>query len=144
MMQTTPLDPLPDGALVAALMQRIHRFYRALDAGAADDVAAIMAADGTWHRKGAALTGPEAVRAAVAERETDRVTVHSVLNPVVTPTAAPDVAEARYILMVHEGWRQEHKPSVRLVGILDCHDRFVRQNGTWYVAEKTSSRQLPV
>jgi limonene-1,2-epoxide hydrolase len=95
-----PTSERPQAHSIVMCSQAVMRFYAALDTGDIDGVAALMAADGVWHRQGKALRGPAEVLAALRERPPGRVTAHLVNNLVIDLDASGQQATARYMLLV--------------------------------------------
>lgn len=123
---------------------QVLEFFAALDQRRHDDVAKLMASDGTWHRQGRALTGPGAVAAALAERDPARETAHIVTN-LRSELIGPGRAQVRFYLLAYEsrtdGGVGETSP--RLVAIRSCTDELVHGDSGWRFASRTSHRHLP-
>jgi hypothetical protein len=128
-------------ALIVACQQAVMRFFSALDAGRLDEVADAVAEDGVWHRQGAALSGPSAVRAALAARPAGRITAHLVQDLVVGLEAEND-ATVRYLVLTYRYDAPEGAGGVAPMGkplsIAAYSDRMRRSGETWLVKERRS------
>lgn len=122
---------------IAAVGETVVRFFAALDGGAFETLADLMAPDGVWHRQGKALAGREAILKAMAERGPDVRTAHLVTNLLVEPDA--DAATARFIMTAfrHDGALAADAPAPLAgpfsIGFYTC--RCVRHDGHWRIAE---------
>lgn len=123
---------------------QVLNFFAALDQRRHDDVAKLMAIDGTWHRQGRALTGPGAVAAALAERDPARETAHIVTN-LQAELIGPDRAQVRFYLLAYESRTDggEGEAAPRLVAIRSCTDELVHGDSGWLFSNRTSHRHLP-
>jgi len=124
--------------------QQVLAFFAALDQRRHDAVAAMMASDGVWQRQGRALVGPQAVAAALAERDPARETAHIVTN-LRTESLGPGRVRVRFYLLAYES-RTDGGPAdaaPRLVAIRACVDELVAEAAGWRIASKTSHRHLP-
>jgi ketosteroid isomerase-like protein len=137
------MDELRRAALILGCQQSVHRFYAALDASDYEAVAACMAPDGVWHRQGKALTGPDQVRTALADRPAGRVTAHLVQNLVIDLEDERS-ATARYFSLVyrHDGGGGESGPAPlgQPLSISAYADRMRRDGDRWLVVERRSRR----
>lgn len=131
--------------VIIECQQHIHGFYAALDAGDAEAVSQAFAESGVWHRQGAVLQGPQAVRAALADRPAQRVSAHLVNNLVVTPVSATE-ATAGYLTLVfrNDGPHAAGAPA-ELGGayVISWNDDHLRRgdDGRWrYVGKQSSPR----
>jgi hypothetical protein len=106
---TTSDEHLPIEHEAAAV---VHRFFRYLDDGDYDRLAAMMAADGVWHRQGKMLRGPAMVLEAMKARPAGVITRHLVSNLLVD-VAAPDHAEVSCYITVyaHTGETKPDQPA---------------------------------
>lgn len=144
-------------------------FFAALDQRRHDEVAAMMADEGVWHRQGQALQGPAAVAQALAARDPARHTAHVVTN------LRAEVLDAgrtrvRFYLVAYESRtggapqsgageagaattsahaagaaapRPADATAPRLVAIRICEDELVRTPAGWRFALRTSQPLLP-
>lgn len=119
--------------------QAIARFYLSLDEGNTEELLACVASDTVWLRQGKSLTGPEEIRAALAERNPERVTSHQYSNLLVTLDDATK-ATARYYLTVYDN--QHSSGSVQMKTILRSEDVFTLRNGQWVLTHKRSKKHL--
>jgi len=137
------MDELREAALILGARQAVARFYAALDRSDFEAVATAMAPDGVWHRQGVELRGPDAVRAAMAERPAGRVTAHLVQNLVVDLHGESE-ATARYMTLVyrHDGAPGAEGPAPlgAPLSIAAGEDRLRRAGGAWLVVERRSRR----
>lgn len=77
------------------------QFWRALDAGEFDRVAAAFAEQGVWLRQGKELRGPPMVRAAMAERHPGTRTRHLAANVIVDVPGADRAELTCYMCVFH-------------------------------------------
>ncbi|MCW8084177.1 nuclear transport factor 2 family protein [Sabulicella glaciei] len=136
------MDELRRAALLIGCQQAVHRFYAALDASDYAGVAASMAPEGSWHRQGKMLTGPDEVRAALAERPAGRVTAHLVQNLVVD-LADERSATLRYMTLVyrHDGEGGTGPAPLSQPLSISAHvDRLRREGDRWLAVERRSRR----
>ena len=135
------MDLVTRTSLTATCQQTVMRFFSALDGGRLDDVANALAEDGVWHRQGAALQGPSAVRAALATRPPGRVTAHLVQNLVVDLESETD-ALVHYMVLTYRYDAPNGAPGVApLVAPLSIaayDDRMRRVGDRWLVKERRS------
>ncbi|TKR53309.1 nuclear transport factor 2 family protein [Allopusillimonas ginsengisoli] len=118
----------------------VYRFFRALDARDHAGVAGLMAARGTWVRQGTSLVGPEAVLQALEERDPQRVTAHIVSNLWIE-IATETEAQARFYMTAFETRSGQDTP--QMLGVRDCVDDLILEDGTWRIWRKESRRILP-
>lgn len=116
-------------------------FFAALDRRSHAEVAAWIAPEGTWHRQGRALTGPEAVRAALDARPAGRSTCHVITNVRMRRRDGQRV-HLTYYLTAYEAIEVE-APAPRLAAILECEDVIEHLAQGVRIVEKTSRRLLP-
>ncbi|WP_431284803.1 nuclear transport factor 2 family protein [Humitalea sp. 24SJ18S-53] len=133
------VDILLRAALVTTCQQAVLRFFSALDGGRWDEVAGSLAEDGVWHRQGKALRGPDAVRAAMADRPAGRVTAHLVQNLVIE-LDGERAATARFMALTfrHDGGTPA--PIGLPLSIAAYADRMRRDGDTWLVVERRGIR----
>lgn len=120
------------------------RFFNAFDAFRYDEMAAMFAPDGVWHRQGKALTGRDAIRAALRERSTTQTVRHVVTNIDVTVSGA-DRAEFLFYLTAYAhdaGAAPDGKPPVIAAPflLLTVPGSCVRIGGQWHIADMTMDR----
>jgi len=118
----------------------VYRFFRALDARDHAGVAALMAAKGTWVRQGTPLVGPDAVMQALEARDPERVTAHIVSNLWIE-TATATEARARFYMTAFETRPGHDTP--QMLGVRDCVDDLILEDGMWRIWRKESRRILP-
>ncbi len=128
----------PDTSTLASL---VYGFFRGLDLRDDESVARIFAREGTWMRQGTPLTGPDAIRAALAQRDPARGTAHLVTNLWVEQATA-ERARVRFYLTAYET-RPGDEDTLHLHGTRDCLDEFVLEDGAWRIWRKTSKQLLP-
>ena len=132
--------------LSATCHETVLRFFAALDAGRMDEVASAFAADGVWHRQGAALRGPADVARALAARPAGRITAHLVLN-FIADFDDEHNARVRYMVLTyrHDASElgQSPAPMVQPYSIAEYNDRMRRDDGdgdgdggSWRVLER--------
>lgn len=120
----------------AACRRTVLGFYVALDASDAEGCARLMAADAVWDRAEGPLRGRAAAQAAVAARDPARVTLHQVVNLLLSP-AGEDAVVADYALVVHSGPASPPGPALlQATAVLRGGDRLVREDGAWRIASK--------
>ena len=129
---------------INAVQAAVYRFFLGLDRRDHHMVAELMARTGVWHRQGVQLMGPDAVLAALEERDAKRHTAHTITNLWLESMTA-NSARARYYLVAYETKLDEmNKESVpKLLGIRECIDDFILEDGNWRVQNKQSTRLLP-
>ncbi|MFJ1301647.1 nuclear transport factor 2 family protein [Pseudomonadota bacterium AL_CKDN230030165-1A_HGKHYDSX7] len=125
-----------------AACRHVLAFFSALDQRRHEEVAALMAADGVWHRQGQALVGPSAVAAALAERDPARETAHIVTN-LHAVSEGGRVRVHFYLLAYESRTAPGDDATPRLVSIRSCTDDWVETAAGWRLAQKTSRRHLP-
>lgn len=127
-----------------ALVAVVYRFFSGLDRRDNEAVAGLMADDGVWKRQGTELVGPDAVRAALAQRDPRRQTAHIVSNLWIEQ-ATPDSARVRFYMTAYETLTSPDGVvgEPRMLGVRDCVDELVRVGGAWRIARKQSRRLLP-
>lgn len=118
----------------------ITSFYMLLDEKRYDELAGLFAADGAWVRLGEELVGPDAIVAAMEERE-DWLTAHLVSNIRIDIIDADNVETTQYVTL----YRQEGQagadgpaPVVPPLGVLRHRDTLVRDGAGWKFKRKTS------
>lgn len=124
--------------------QQVLGFFAALDQREHDQVAAMMADDGIWHRQGKALQGPNAVAQALAARDPARHTAHVITN-LRAESLDPVRIRVRFYLTAYES-RTDGAPEAtapRLVSIRACEDELALTPAGWRFASKTSKPLLP-
>ncbi|MCC2597216.1 nuclear transport factor 2 family protein [Pusillimonas sp. MFBS29] len=119
--------------------QAIARFYLNLDQGDTDELLACVAPDTVWLRQGKTLTGPDQIRAALAERNPDRITSHQCSNLHVTMEDAT-TASAVYYLTVYDN--QHPSGGLQLKTILRSEDTFSLRDDSWVLTHKRSKKHL--
>ena len=129
--------PLPDTQTLANI---VYKFFRALDSRDNDVVVSLFARDGVWVRQGISLLGPEAVRAALEQRDPARHTAHLVTNLRVEQ-ATEGTARVRFYMTAFE--TTASNPASQMLGVRDSVDDLVLQEGHWRIARKESRRLLP-
>jgi len=114
----------------------IYSFFRYLDDQRYDELTALFAPDGIWHRAGKALRGPQGVKEAMATRPVGFTTRHLITN-VVIDLVDNDEALASYYMtvFVHEG---EQRPKGPVPLDLPLHvsvfeQRFARSATGWLI-----------
>ena len=120
----------------------IYRFFFYLDEQEYDELTALMAPTGVWHRNGKALKGPEGVMEAMKMRPVGFTTRHLITNIMVDVDGA-DRAQATFYMtvFVHTG---DARPSGPLPIELPLHcsvfsETFVRTAQGWRIAELEGS-----
>ncbi|MCD0506283.1 nuclear transport factor 2 family protein [Bordetella petrii] len=130
-------------AAKAACEAVILAFFHALDTRRHEEVAALMAEDGIWHRQGKALRGPGDVLQALQARPAGRSTCHIITNVRLLQSDGRQ-ASLGYFLTAYESVARDDGPGeVRLVAIRDCRDTLVRTPQGWRLSNKQSHRHLP-
>jgi len=122
----------------------VFKFFAALDQR--DHVAAstLIAPDGKWQRQGIWLIGQEAVFNALEARPAERSTCHVISNIEVLAASTTEV-ELRYYLSAYEAVRDDAGvvSPIRLIAILQSHDKLNLYGERWQITSKTSRRHLP-
>lgn len=120
--------------------QLVYRFYRHLDEGRYDDLAALFVENGVWNRLGRDLVGPAAIRDVMKERKA-WLTVHIVTNVQIVLTGDHHAETFQYVTLYrHEGWEDTKGPApvVPPLAILRHRDQLVCDSGVWKFQRKTS------
>jgi hypothetical protein len=127
-----------------ALASVVYRFFSGLDCRDHRGAAALIAKDGVWHRQGSALVGPVVVLEALEKRDPKRQTAHLVTNLWVEQASAAS-ARLRFYLTAYETLRAADGTvgAPQMLGVRDCTDELVLEDGHWRIASKTSHRFLP-
>lgn len=120
--------------------QAIARFYSSLDQHDDESLLSCVASDTVWFRQGEELTGPEAIRSALAKRNPERVTSHQCSNLQVVPAGDGMTATATYYLTVYDN--QHPAGGVQMKTILRSEDVFRLQDDRWLLASKRSKKYL--
>ena len=119
--------------------QAIAQFYLSLDQGDTDGLLSCVTQDTVWLRQGKTLTGPDEIRAALAERNPDRITAHQCSNLHVTLEDAT-TATAVYYLTVYDN--QHPSGGVQMKTILRSQDTFSLRDQQWVLTHKRSKKHL--
>ena len=129
--------------LFLACHEAVLRFFAALDAGRINEVANSFAADGIWHRQGAALRGPDGVAKALAARPAGRITAHLVQN-FIADFDDEATARAHYLVLTyrHDAPAASTAPGPMGIpySIAEYDDRLCRREDgeRWLVRERRS------
>lgn len=128
----------PDPALEWAATRTLTTFYLCLDESRFDDLVALFAPDGVWHRLGEALEGRAAIMAAMQERSKTLVTRHAMSNPLGVASAEGRMELASYLTVyAHDSGEAAplplsiESPRRFFVG----RTRFVQDGSAWLIAE---------
>jgi hypothetical protein len=125
-------DFLPS-SVVAAQLPAV--FFGALDERRYEEVAALMAENGIWHRQGKALTGPSGVLEAVEARPADFATAHIITNVIVEPSEGGAVVTFHSTVFTHKGDAQNPFPLVAPAQIGRYAARCAIENGSWKIVD---------
>jgi hypothetical protein len=127
-----------------ALASVVYRFFAGLDCRDHAGTAALVATDGSWHRQGTVLAGRAAVLAALEKRDPQRQTAHLITNLWVEHTTA-ETARVRFYLTAYETVTAVDGATgaPQMLGVRDCTDDLVLEDGEWRIACKNSRRFLP-
>jgi len=117
----------------------IVRAFRALDAREYDILADLFAHDGVWYRLDQALTGPEAVRAAMAGRPADLTTQHLVSNLVIDEDGEAEVVASYSIA----AYAQTADKPFHLHAIFHATDRLRRDGAQWLFLSRKTAPAFP-
>ncbi|VCU71491.1 hypothetical protein PIGHUM_03576 [Pigmentiphaga humi] len=128
------------GSLAMACMDVIHRFYRSLDAGDYETLAAQMLPDGVWERQGKVLKGRTALLEALSQRGEGVITTHLVQNLVVDRQDERTAAASMYVVVLrHEGGAAAGAPvptpPIRAVQLV--RDTLALTSDGWRIAHKS-------
>ncbi len=88
----------------------VVQFYRHLDDRNIGALTGLMLPDGVWHRQGAALSGAEAIAAALARRSPTMHIHHLLTNVFAVPAGSDEAEVTGYMLVVR------HEPGGPLEG----------------------------
>lgn len=120
------------------------RFFNAFDAFRYDEMAAMFAPDGVWHRQGKALHGRAAILAALDERSATQTVRHVVTNIDVTASAADDAQFLLYLTAYADdrGVAPDGEPPIIAAPflLLTVPGSCVRIDGKWRIADMTMTR----
>ena len=126
-----------------ALALVVYRFFAGLDSRDHAGAAALVAADGSWHRQGTVLVGRAAILEALEKRDPLRQTAHLITNLWVEHTTAA-TARVRFYLTAYETVTVHGVAGApQMLGVRDCTDDLVLEGGQWRIACKSSHRFLP-
>ncbi len=128
---------LPDTPVLASI---VYKFFRGLDTRDNEGVARLFALEGVWVRQGTPLTGPDAIRAALEQRDPARGTAHLITN-LWLDQATTTSARVRFYLTAYE--TPPGIDTLHLHGTRDCLDEFILEAGEWRIWRKTSTPLLP-
>lgn len=121
------------------------RFYRLLDAGDYDAVAALFAPEGCWLRQGTRLVGADSIRAALERRSTEILIRHLLMNVDVEPVDENIIDVFGAVLVFRAQGKAADAP-LRMPGtpstLMNIHDRYVLTAGDWKLANKSGQRIL--
>ncbi len=118
--------------------RQIYRFFLYLDERRYDDLCALMAPRGVWHRQGKALQGPGEVLEALKLRPAGATTRHLITNVIVDMVDTTRAQVTHYLAVFFHG--AEKPPSLPVPIELPRHisifrEEFVRTPDGWRVAE---------
>ena len=131
---------MPAEQLHQQCAQTLARFYHYLDTSNYDALRELLAADTAWHRKGTALQGPDAIVAALQERDPARQTSHQISNLYVTLAEDGTTAQAHCYVSVYDN--QGPDGSLQLKTIMLGKDGFTLRGNQWVLTEKRAGKLL--
>lgn len=123
--------------------QLLIRFFNAFDAFRYEEMAAMFAPDGVWHRQGKALQGRPAILGALNERLTTQTVRHVITNIDVTVL---DADRARFLFYLtayaDDGVAPRGEPPIIAAPflLLTVPGSYIRIDGRWKIAEMTMNR----
>lgn len=121
------------------------RFYRLLDAGDYDAVAALFAPEGSWLRQGTRLVGPDTIRAALERRPTEILIRHLLMN-VEVERVGENIIDVFGAVLVFRAQGKAADAPLRMPGapstLMSIHDRYALIAGDWKLADKSGQRIL--
>lgn len=126
--------------LIAALTQRLHRFFHSLDERDYDAVVALFAGDGVWLRQGERLQGHAAVRRALEARSSTLRIRHVITNAFIERVEGDEATLVAYMTAYRHDDGQPSTAPPRIAGPLRISKvvaRFRRTGGDWRIAEQT-------
>ncbi|MGC4897489.1 nuclear transport factor 2 family protein [Micromonospora sp. DT31] len=132
---TAQISPVPRLDL-ASSFEPVLTYHRHIDAGTASAGIDCFTEDATFEARGERLQGKAEIAGFLAHRQgqTDRHTVHTITNPLVTGTAERAVVTAFVLLHV-----RQPDASYRLERVLDTvHELVPDDAGRWRVAVRRS------
>ena len=132
---TTASRPVED-AVHHQIERIIYLFFRYLDDQQYDELAALFAPEGVWHRAGKALRGPNGVREAMAQRPAGFTTRHIITNIVIDATSSNHVHASYYMtVFMHEGAERATKqvPLELPLHVSVFDQTFIRSGSGWLI-----------
>ncbi|MDH0686357.1 nuclear transport factor 2 family protein [Achromobacter animicus] len=122
----------------------VYQFFGGLDRRDHVSTSQLMATGGTWQRQGTDLVGPAQVLAALEKRDPRRQTAHLVNNLWVDGASATR-ARLRYYMTAYETTTAPDGTvsAPQMLGVRDCTDELVLEDGQWRIWWKKSYRLLP-
>jgi hypothetical protein len=129
---------------VHVLSNVVYQFFGGLDRRDHQSTAQLMARSGTWHRQGMVIVGPDAVLAALEKRDPMRQTGHLVTN-LWLERATETTARLRYYMTAFEtvSTGDGATSAPQMLGVRDCTDDLVLEDGQWRIGCKKSHLFLP-
>jgi len=129
---------------VDVLSTVVYQFFAGLDRRDHQSSARLMARSGTWHRQDTEIVGPNAVLAALEKRDPKRQTGHLVTNLWIEQ-ATETTVRLRYYLTAFETMTASDGTTSRpkMLGVRDCIDDLVLEEGQWRIGCKKSHLFLP-
>lgn len=120
-----------------------RQFYRALDRHEVETIAAMLMDDCQWVRGGSTVTGPEAIRQVLDNRDRGLKTRHLVCNAVASNGADGVIVVDFDLLYVSDAPRPGAETrSAGLPTVLSGTDRYRRSDDGWKLAFKQASLQF--
>jgi hypothetical protein len=126
-------DLQPGSALAAAQLPAL--FFGALDERRYDDVSALMADRGVWHRQGKALTGAADLLEAMHARPADFATAHIITNVVVETVGEEAVVTFHSTVFTYKGSIEGPYPLAAPAQIGRYVARCALEAGGWKIAD---------
>lgn len=113
-------------------------FFGAIDQHRYEDVAALMAKDGVWHRQGKVLAGRDAVLEAMRQRNTAMATAHLVTNLIIERSAGGATLTFHGVGLGYEGPKGRPYPIVGPAQIARYVADCVQEDGAWKIAKMSN------
>ena len=125
--------------------QNLTRFFNYFDQWRYDDMAAMFAPDGVWHRAGKSLQGEAVIIAELNKRSRTQTVRHVITNVQVDVT---DESSAEFMLYVtayiHDsGTKAADPPKIQMPSLLlVVPGQMVKWDGQWKVASMSMNREF--
>ena len=125
--------------------QNLTRFFNYFDQWRYDDMAALFAPDGVWHRAGKALQGASVIVAELSKRSRTQTVRHVITNIQID---VADDSSAEFVLYItayiHDsGAKAVDPPKIQMPSLLlVVPGQMVKWDGQWKIASMSMNREF--